>query len=224
MQQLKKFLPQSEKAVMTWCWQFHWELSGKKTWGQHLSRLCPPSKEAECVTMHAILQAEEKYAFFFCLAVLVAVLQLWAAAWLWEALDVTWGVLTPAAHDKCCRAHPPTQYHFRRWLSRGQRVGWLSQTPSCHASCIDLPSHGCLLPYLPVWSTSLAIWISACLRFSPPTLPASLLSLVPFWLPASTLPNTQPPYLPPPPPPYATALLPYPNCLISYPPSVQLVF
>jgi len=60
------------------------------------------------------------------------------------------------------------------------------------------------------------------LRFSPPTLPTSPLSAVPFWLPACTFSNTQPPYLPPS-PAYVVALLPYLNQLISYWPSVQLV-
>lgn len=53
----KKFLLQ---AVMTLFWHFHWGLSGKKTWGQHLSCLCPFSKEEEYVTMHATLAVDEK--------------------------------------------------------------------------------------------------------------------------------------------------------------------
>ena len=130
--------------------------------------------------------------------------------------------------ESCCTRQllpSPSTHTVSLQKMTQQRSGcWMALSNSIlPASCIHLPSHCCLLPYLPVWSTSLTIWISACLHFSPPTLPASLLSLVPFWLPASTLPNTQPSYLPPKPPPYAAALLPYPNHLISYPPSVQLL-
>lgn len=168
--------------------QIDWRLSGEKTLGQHLGRLRPPSEEAECVTMHATRQAGGKNKHIFCLAVLAAVLQPWAPAWIRGMSDTT-------------RAHrvPPTQYHFWRWLSRGQGVGRPLSNSILPAFTLppSPPSPGYILPYLPVWSTSLTIWISACLRFSPPTLPASPLSRTPLWLPASTFPNTQPPYLPP---------------------------
>lgn len=127
------------------------------------------------------------------------------------------GFLSPAAHDKCYRAHPPTHSITSEDDSAEVRVldGSLKLYPAFTPPPLVLSSPGCLLPYLPVWSTSLDIWISAWLRFSPPTLLVSLLSSVPFWLPAYTFVNTQPPYLPPA-PPYVAAVLPYPKHLISF--------
>lgn len=108
--------------------------------------------------------------------------------------DVSPNTGSPAARDKWCWTHPPTHRHFKRWLSRGQGVGRLSQTPTClHPAPVRTACCN-------TWLLGARFWIAVCLIFSPPTLPASLLSSVPFWLPAFTLLNTQPPYLPPPPP------------------------
>ena len=210
--EVRKFILDSLNDLMQR--QIDWRLSGEKTLGQHLSRLRPPSEEAECVTTHATRQAggkNKQISFFFCLAVLAAVLQLRAPAWIRGMSDIT----------RAPRV-PPTQYHFWRWLSRGQGVGRPHSNSILPASPPTPPSPGYMLPYLPVRSTSLTIWISACLWFSPPTLPASPLSCAPFWLPASTFPNTQPPYLPPQTYPMSLPCSLYPNHLILYSPSVRL--
>jgi len=53
-------------------------------------------------------------------------------------------------------------------------------------------SSGSILFYLTVRSMLLTIWMSVCVHFSPPTLLGSPLSSAALWLPASTLPHTQP--------------------------------
>lgn len=184
---MRKFVLDSLNDLMRR--QIDWRLSGEKTLGQHLGRLRPPSEEAECVTMHATRQAGGKNKHIFLPSCPCGCPSAVSSSMDQRDVGHNTGAQSPTHTVSLLKM---TQQRSGCWAAP------LQLHPACiHPPSLPPPSPGYILPYLPVWSTSLTIWISACLRFSPPTLPASPLSRAPLWLPASTFPNTQPPYLPP---------------------------
>lgn len=102
------------------------------------------------------------------------------------------GIQTPATHNQSCQNQPPTQYHLRRWLSRGQAVGLISKTPPC----MHLHPHRFRLPAaLPACLEHIYIpfGISACLCSSTPSSWLSyLLSLIVFTIPAPCIHSHHP--------------------------------
>lgn len=88
--------------------------------------------------------------------------------------DTTRRHLSPAVQvlTKPMRPNGITSYHDS--ADRGAHSVCIPPESQTHSSEPGRPTS-------PVHSTSLTIWISARLRFSPPTLP---LSAAPFWLPA----------------------------------------